>query len=105
MSGIECYYCGLVHAKVEAGGVYYCPNRLCIGPGAWSHRKGLKSYQELTDGGYTVDPQDVLESVHANTNSDFAVWTAECKAVEKWIRRTIAPVSGDWMPQTPKGDS
>lgn len=103
MSGLECHYCGLLHRRVEAGGVYYCPNRLCTGPGAWSHRKDLKSYQELKDGGYTVDPTDVLDSVRANTNQDQVIWAAECKAVAKWLKLITDPVSGGWLPKTPEG--
>jgi hypothetical protein len=85
MSGLTCFYCGLTHHLVEAGGVHYCPNRLCTGPGSWSHRKDLKSYKELDGGGYTVDPREVLDSVRANTNPDPNIWAAECRAVAKWM--------------------
>jgi hypothetical protein len=29
-----CWYCGLDDEKVEAGGIYYCPNIFCFGCGA-----------------------------------------------------------------------
>ena len=99
MSGLTCHYCGLTHMNVEAGGIYYCPNRLCTGPGAWSHRKDMKSYKNLDDG-YTVDPQEVLDSVRANTNQDPAIWAAECRAVQKWLRFLTEPVSGGYLPKT-----
>ena len=99
MSGLTCFYCGLTHHLVEAGGVHYCPNRLCTGPGSWSHRKNLKSYTELKDGGYTVDPMEVLDSVRANTQPDPIIWAAECKAVQKWMREAFDQTSGGYLPR------
>lgn len=98
MSALECHYCGLVHPLVEAGGVHYCPNRLCTGPGSWSHRKDLKSFKDV-EGGYTVDAQEVLDSVRANTNPDPIIWVAECKAVAKWLRRGIDEQTNGWLPK------
>jgi len=50
-----CYYCKLSHKRVEAGGVWHCPNVACSGPGAHYHRRKLKSYKETGDGKHTVD--------------------------------------------------
>jgi ribosomal protein L37AE/L43A len=50
-----CYYCKLGHKKVEAGGVWHCPNVACSGPGAHYHRRKLLSYKETGDGKHTVD--------------------------------------------------
>jgi hypothetical protein len=50
-----CYYCGLADKNVEAGGVWYCPNFGCSGPGGHSHRRTLKSYKEISSGKHTVD--------------------------------------------------
>lgn len=57
----ECYYCKLTHKDVEAGGMYYCPNVLCQGPGACRWREGLSSYDETGDDGrHTVDHREAL---------------------------------------------
>lgn len=37
-----CYYCNLAHKKVEAGGMWYCPNIACKGPGGTYYRSKLK---------------------------------------------------------------
>jgi hypothetical protein len=56
-----CYFCGLSHKRVEAGGMWFCPNFTCTGPGNHGFRKrNLKSYKE--DGNYhTVDDQEWKE--------------------------------------------
>ena len=52
----RCYYCGLRHRQVEAGGVYGCPNVFCEGPGAAWFRARLDSYQSVGRGRqHTVD--------------------------------------------------
>lgn len=62
-----CCYCGLIHKDVEAGGVYYCPNVLCDGPGSFAFRSGLKSFRDLSEGrypglgGYTVDEDEYVK--------------------------------------------
>ena len=53
-----CFYCGLADTKVEAGGIWWCPNFTCEGPGGHSHRRNLKSYVEHPDGTHTVDPKE-----------------------------------------------
>jgi hypothetical protein len=50
-----CYFCGLANKSVEAGGMWYCPNFGCTGPGAHSHRRTLKSYKEEGSGKHSVD--------------------------------------------------
>ncbi len=50
----DCFYCACHDDKVEAGGMWHCPNPRCGGPGvAWFNRK-LKSYKDL-GGSYTID--------------------------------------------------
>lgn len=39
-----CRSCGFHHEKVEAGGVYHCPNLLCSSSGAAIHRMKVPSY-------------------------------------------------------------
>jgi hypothetical protein len=53
-----CHYCELPHRLVEAGGLWYCPNVLCRGPGASSLRTQLKSYRDHGNG-YSVDPREL----------------------------------------------
>ncbi len=57
---LTCYYCELQHDKVEAGGLWYCPNPLCPGPGQASSRMLLRSYRETNSGRYTVNAAEVL---------------------------------------------
>jgi ribosomal protein L37AE/L43A len=54
---LTCYYCGLKNDKTEAGGIYYCPNPRCIGPGGAWFRMRLKSYIEI-DNRHTVDEEE-----------------------------------------------
>lgn len=37
-----CYYCKLAHKRVEAGGMWHCPNITCSGPGGAYYRSKLK---------------------------------------------------------------
>jgi hypothetical protein len=57
MRGHEtCHYCGLTHTRVEAGGMWHCPNVLCTGPGAASWRMQVPSFREEPGGrSHTVD--------------------------------------------------
>ena len=43
---LTCFYCDLNDPKVEAGGLWHCPNRFCQGPGAFYAR---------TQDGYHLD--------------------------------------------------
>lgn len=59
MSGHTCYYCHLEHPRVEAGGVHFCPNAMCTGPGGAPHRRALASYtEERHERGHTVDEEE-----------------------------------------------
>jgi len=42
----KCGFCKIKHKKVEAGGLWYCPNALCNGPGGQWFRRTLSSYEE-----------------------------------------------------------
>lgn len=61
-----CYYCEIKHKRVEAGGLWHCPNFFCHGPGAAYFRSDMKSY-EKTYGGmgeHTVDETEwAIESI------------------------------------------
>jgi len=46
----QCCYCHLEDKMVEAGGVFFCPNPLCMGPGGAWFRHGLDSFR-IVDGG------------------------------------------------------
>jgi predicted kinase len=41
-----CYYCGLKDPKVEAAGVWHCPNKFCSGPGAFAARAAAGYHDE-----------------------------------------------------------
>jgi ribosomal protein L37AE/L43A len=47
MTESKCFYCGWDSEKVEAQGIWYCPNSKCSGSGAAWFRRGLKSYKEV----------------------------------------------------------
>lgn len=55
----DIYTCGFCsigsHPKVECGGIYYCPNPLCTGPGAAWARALCTSYKEEPNGRHSVD--------------------------------------------------
>lgn len=58
ISMYHCRGCLLYDNKVEAGGIYYCPNPHCPSAGgAWFRRK-LKSYKENPDGTHSVDEKE-----------------------------------------------
>jgi hypothetical protein len=59
-SHFTCYYCRLEHKKVEAGGIHYCPNPLCTGPGASYVRSKLKSYRDVGNDRHTVDHAEMI---------------------------------------------
>lgn len=50
-----CRVCRLYHARVEAAGIYHCPNTLCEGPGATHVRYKLKSFREVDSQSHIVD--------------------------------------------------
>lgn len=50
-----CHYCGLSHRTVEAGGIWYCPNPGCGGPGNNYLLSSLPETKNHTDGTITVD--------------------------------------------------
>jgi hypothetical protein len=45
-SAIHCFYCGCYDEKVEAGGIYYCPNPNCSGPGIRWFYETLNSFKD-----------------------------------------------------------
>jgi hypothetical protein len=51
----DCYYCGLNSKKIECGGIFYCPNPRCSGPGGAWFRHQLPSFKENIDGTHTVN--------------------------------------------------
>jgi hypothetical protein len=56
-----CFYCNLFHEKVEAEGIFYCPNALCTGPGGESFRSTLDSYKDIDDKSHCVDEDEWLK--------------------------------------------
>lgn len=84
-----CHYCGLSHYKVEAGGIYHCPNRLCPGCGAATTREKmkLKSFKNVEDGRYTLDPEELIHYVANHPHKDPEVHAKEKECVPKWLTR------------------
>lgn len=56
-----CFSCGLVHERVEAQGIWNCPNALCVGSGAAWFRKTLKSYKYNYRGEDTINENEWLD--------------------------------------------
>lgn len=56
-----CFACALTHPKVEARGIWYCPNALCRGCGGAWFRIELDSYKDVDNNRHTVDPDEWLE--------------------------------------------
>lgn len=87
-----CYYCGLRHRKVEASGVYHCPNPLCQGPGAASFREKLHSYTEGEDGRHTVDPAEAVAfglAYAATLTEDPELADHIRRSVKRWLRDEV----------------
>lgn len=63
-SHIVCYYCGLEDSKVEAGGLWHCPNTLCKGPGNQYFLRSLKSFKELGDGYCQFDTKEWIKEAN-----------------------------------------
>jgi len=55
---VKCCSCGLHHRLVEGGGLWYCPNPLCSGPGGDWARRQVPSYEPHPDGTYSVETGD-----------------------------------------------
>jgi hypothetical protein len=84
----ECHYCKLKHKDVEAGGVYYCENPLCTGPGASWMRRSLASYKINDDGTHTVDAIELVSKgmvVAAAAGPEVVEAAAGC--VERHLRK------------------
>jgi hypothetical protein len=59
-----CGGCGLKDSRVEAGGVYYCPNPACRASGASWFKHKLNTFENLDNSSYKVDPDDLVLSVN-----------------------------------------
>jgi len=53
----KCISCGLEDNKVEAGGIWHCPNPRCTVSGAAWFRSKLKSFKEIGNR-HTVDENE-----------------------------------------------
>lgn len=56
----KCYYCGFESKKVECRGMWYCPNALCSGPGAYWFRSTLKSFVD-EDHKHSICPHELYK--------------------------------------------
>lgn len=82
---ITCYYCGLYDERVEAGGVWYCPNPICQGPGGAWFRRQLKSYREVEGGRHTVDTEELIDAGerHLEELNECPERDAVCRSLEE----------------------
>jgi hypothetical protein len=56
----KCFACNLPSKKLEASGIWYCPNALCKGTGGVWFRYKLDSYIEDSEG-HTIDENEWYE--------------------------------------------
>lgn len=58
-----CFSCGYIDERVEAQGIWYCPNALCMGCGGGWFRQTLESYKETggENGSHTIDEEEWLK--------------------------------------------
>ena len=54
-----CRYCGVSDRRVEASGMWYCPNVLCTSPGTLWFRSTLPSYKDLGNHEYSVNREEL----------------------------------------------
>ena len=67
-----CYYCGLSHRQVEAGGMWFCPNIACEGPGPSYFRSKLSSYKIVPgEDKYTIDTEEYVKAIKAEIINKF----------------------------------
>lgn len=84
---MTCYYCKLRHKDVEAGGLHYCPNVLCTGPGPQYFRSKLKSYKSFKDY-HTVDHNELVMAAVAHAaklETDKLLQEKILESIKKWI--------------------
>ena len=55
---LQCCYCKLEEKSVEAGGIFYCPNPLCSGPGGHWFRRTLDSYALVDIDKHKIDQDE-----------------------------------------------
>lgn len=84
-----CYYCQLHDPRVEAGGLWHCPNPACPGPGAQYWRsQNLESYRDLGgNDGYTVDAGEMIAKARTILDSgccEPAIATAIRRVMPRW---------------------
>ena len=90
-----CYYCKLADEKVEAGGIWYCPNFTCSGPGAHTHRRKLSSYKENEDGTHTVDDEEWISEAENLLETMKEIPLKE--AIKAGIKRLKVQITGSKM--------
>lgn len=82
-----CYYCGHHSPRVEAGGIWHCPNLFCLGPGAFYSR---------TKAGYHGEDGVLTSENEARMIADCAVAINRCdddalvKAMRRCLKKLIA---------------
>lgn len=86
-----CYYCLLEDERVEAGGVYYCPNVLCTGPGPLGFRSRLKSFANIDDSTYTLDTNELVAAARVHAESlpaeDHALAAHILASIPQWLKQ------------------
>lgn len=84
----ECMSCGLKHERVEARGVYFCPNPLCTVTGAAIYRTKLKSYVEHAYH-HEVDSLEWLLYGLSNLAEDPTIRIATLRSAKKRLDEVI----------------
>jgi hypothetical protein len=64
----KCFSCGLVDSKIEAGGIYHCPNPFCHGCGATCWKTQNLTVSKTKDGIEITDMKEWLDKATAEIN-------------------------------------
>jgi ribosomal protein L37AE/L43A len=96
---LTCYYCALRDDRVEAGGIWHCPNVLCTGPGAAHFRALRASFVEHSDGRHSVDEAEMVAAARAHVDAlpyrDRALAEHILASIPRWERAArAAPAPG-----------
>ena len=82
----RCYYCKAVDHAVEAGGIWYCPNPLCPGPGGGHKRHILActlcKWRDANDSVCLEEPCDEMKTIQKLTEQQNPGWLEKKQAAK-----------------------
>lgn len=77
-----CIGCGLADRRVEAGGIYYCPNPACTAVGAYWSRRELASFKDIPEENkYIIDTEELIryvDSIDEELEEEVSIAAEKC---------------------------